>query len=259
MLTSVGVIATASPKLSFRKIGGELKLMSSFETTFDKTFENRIENIKIAIGRLNNCVIFPDDEFSFNNYVGERSALKGYKLAKVIVNSKYLDDYGGGVCQVSTTLFNAVILANLRISESHQHTLLPSYIEPSFDAMVSFGYKDLRFINDSGGVLKIVAKVSDDKIKIDILGTNLQNNLKIERVSVVEKIIPFERKIIKDDKGELTDLILDENGASHLSFGINGLKSVSYLNFYDNGKFVKQEVLRTDHYKAIDDVIVERK
>lgn len=255
---SVNITAQASPRLSYDEIGGQFMLISTFETQFELEVENRVENIKLASKALDGSVIFPDDEFSFNGKIGERSALKGYKLAKVIVNSKYQDDFGGGVCQVSTTLFNAVVLADLKITESHKHTFVPSYVKPSFDAMVSYGYRDLRFKNDSKGVILIKSKVDGNKIRVEIYGTNPKGKYQIERVSIVEQILPFEKKtILEKDIGE-NSVVYDEHGVGHLSFGINGVKSSSYVNCYENGILVKQTKLRTDTYKTVDEIIVKK-
>ena len=109
-------------------------------------------------------------EFSFNYTIGERTERRGYKKAKIIVGGEFVDGVGGGVCQVSTTLYNAVLLAGLKVVECHPHSLPVSYVEPSFDAMVNSGWADLKFINDTHNPVIIRARADGAKLTIQIFG-----------------------------------------------------------------------------------------
>ena len=124
-------------------------LRSSFFTTFYSSKEERVNNIEIASKSIDGIMIESGGEFSFNKVVGERSEKRGYKKAVAIIKGEFTESVGGGVCQVSSTLYNAVILADLKIVEYHPHSLPVSYVAPSFDAMVSWGYADLRFENNT--------------------------------------------------------------------------------------------------------------
>lgn len=106
---------------------------------------------------MNLTEIANGEEFSFNAAVGERTEERGYSTAKVIENGKFVEGVGGGVCQVSSTVYNCALLSGLTVTERHRHSLAVSYVEPSFDAMVSYSYADLRFYNDTGKSVFIVA------------------------------------------------------------------------------------------------------
>ena len=224
-------------------------LRSSFYTSFDTSKKERTHNISLAVKSLDKTFIDVMGEFSFNKAVGERTEKRGYKKATTILNGEFTEGVGGGVCQVSTTLYNAFILADLEVTECHRHTLAVNYVMPSFDAMVSYGYADLKVINNTSSPVVIRAFVKDNKIKIEIYGERLDK--KIERESeVVQKISPSVKEIF-DDKGEYNLL---EGEKKIVSFGKEGEKSVGYLKITKNGKTVKK-LIRKDYYLPIDKVV----
>lgn len=124
-------------------------LVSSFSTNYGSVSSSqRANNIVLATKSINGTVIMPGDEFSFNGVVGERTAAKGYKAAPVIIGDKLEDGLGGGICQVSTTLYNAVNAAKLTSTERVHHTLPVHYVEEGMDATVDYGNIDYKFRND---------------------------------------------------------------------------------------------------------------
>ena len=125
----------------------DIVLRATFSTDYSKSSAERKHNVGLAAKSLDNVFVDAGGEFSFNKTVGERTYKRGYKSAKIIVNGEFTEGVGGGVCQVSTTLYNAALLAGLEISEVNQHSVAVSYVAPSFDAMVNSGSADLRFIN----------------------------------------------------------------------------------------------------------------
>ena len=188
------------------------ELKSSFNTGFSSSTDERAHNIKLCSSKINGTVLECGEEFSFNKTVGKRTEKNGYKRAKIIVDGKFVDGVGGGVCQVSTTLYNAVILAGLTVSESYPHSLGVSYVSPSFDAMVSSS-SDLRFINDTNGPLLIKAFTKGDFLFVEIYGE--RSVYKYERLSEVCEIIQEpEPEIIYDD-----DIV--EGTVNYLSYGKN--------------------------------------
>ena len=120
----------------------------SFTTYFDAENTDRSSNIRLAGQKINGTVLQPNEVFSFNKIVGARTEEGGFKPAKIIENGKFVYGTGGGVCQVSTTLYNAALLSGLSIEEYHPHSLQVSYVAPSRDAMVSGNYFDLKFKNN---------------------------------------------------------------------------------------------------------------
>ena len=148
------------------------KYVSMFETwTTDN--EKRNKNINLACTGLNGYIVKPGQEFSFNQVLGERTEERGYDYAPAYLEGQVIEELGGGICQVSTTLYNAVFAAGLTTTFRKSHTYVPSYITPGLDATVSFYGPDYRFINNSNYTVGIKAQYSKQKVKIDIFAVPL--------------------------------------------------------------------------------------
>lgn len=142
---------------------------SSFSTKFYSP-AGRTTNIKKACSLIDGTILRPSDVFSFNKIVGRRTADRGFKEATVYSGQSVTTGYGGGVCQVSTTIFNAALLGNLTINERYQHTMKVHYVVPGRDAAISWGTNDLKFKNSTNSDIKISAKVyNNSKIEIKLL------------------------------------------------------------------------------------------
>ena len=126
--------------------------------------------MRLAAEAINGTIIKPGEEFSFNGVVGRRTEAKGYKGAAAYNNGEVVQEIGGGVCQVSTTLYNAVVRAGLEISYRRSHTFEPSYITPGQDATVSYDQPDFRFINNSKAAIGIKASYSNQKMTVSVYG-----------------------------------------------------------------------------------------
>ncbi|MFT8363707.1 MAG: VanW family protein [Sporolactobacillus sp.] len=145
---SVPLLAT-QPRVDGELLGRiRTKQVSSYATRFNSANSSRSYNIQLASEALNNHVVFPGETFSFNQTVGPRTAAKGYKKAKIIVRGEYSEGLGGGICQVSSTLFNAVDEAGLRVTQRFSHSKRVSYVPPGRDATVSWYGPDFRFTNN---------------------------------------------------------------------------------------------------------------
>jgi vancomycin resistance protein YoaR len=231
----------------------ELTLRSEFITYFRSSSLERKNNIKVATRSLNKTFVDVFGEFSFNKTVGPRTESRGYKNSKIIVGGQFVEGVGGGVCQVSTTLYNALILSGLNVTEFHPHSLPVSYVSPSFDAMVSFGFADLKFVNDTHNPIIIYAFATDEYVKIQIYGEPLE--FSYERQSVVVEQIPAPKeKEIEDDKGEYPELLIGQKQV--LKYSTPGLKSEGYLLKYKNGKKVGVKKLRHDKYNATQGIVI---
>ena len=231
----------------------EMVLRAEFSTDYSKSSAERKHNISLAAKTLNGTFVDVGGEFSFNGTVGARTEKRGYKRAKIIVNGEFVEGVGGGVCQVSTTLYNAVVRAGLKITEYHAHSLSVSYVSPSADAMVNSGSADLRFINDTHNPVIIKATANGSKLTVKIYGEPLQE--KYELKSVIKSEIPPEYAVIKDTAGEYPDLYLGERRI--VKNGKKGIISEGYIVKTLNGKVVSKTRVRRDRYLAIDGVIVE--
>ncbi|MDE7440119.1 MAG: VanW family protein, partial [Clostridia bacterium] len=147
-----------------------VRLLSSFTTYFDGKNEARSDNIRLAASLINGSVLKNGDIFSFNQTVGQRTPERGFQRAKIIENGEFVEGTGGGVCQVSTTLYNAALLAGCRVREYHPHSLSVSYVPPSRDAMVSGTFFDLKFQNVTGSTLYITSKSGENFVNFKVYG-----------------------------------------------------------------------------------------
>ena len=158
-------ITEAQAKASFKRLG-------TFTTTTTSN-KDRNENIRIASSAINGVIIQPGEEFSFNLTTGNRTVDKGYKAAGAYVNGVLVEEPGGGVCQVSSTLYNAVVFSGLKTTERHAHSYEPSYVTPGEDAMVSYdGHTgpDMKFVNNSKTAVGIKTSFSNQKLTVSIYG-----------------------------------------------------------------------------------------
>lgn len=146
------------------------KVLSEFSTPIKSKSSNRLNNIKITCSSLNETTIKNGESFSFCNTVGKATESKGYKLADVIINKEVQKALGGGMCQVSTTLYNAALgVSSIKITERHPHGKAVNYVEEGKDAAVSHGSKDLKFVNNTGNTIKIYANADNGKVYVKIV------------------------------------------------------------------------------------------
>lgn len=214
-----------------------IKLIASFCTYYGESSQNRKDNIALACRKIDGTVLYPEDEFSFNDSVGKRTEENGFKSAYIIQDGQFVEGTGGGVCQVSSTLYNCALLSNLAITCVRAHSLPVSYVAPSFDAMVSSA-SDLRFVNTLSAPITIRMSADGDYVKAQMYGVE---SFDIKRRSQTLEIIPFEIEYIED-------VNLNEGEEMIDTYGKNGLKSQGFLDYYQNGKLVKSILVRQDHY-----------
>ncbi len=164
-------------------------LISAYTTTTTKD-KNRNKNIELSARAISGSVVMPGEIFSFNGATGERTAEKGYKEAPAIAGGQSKDEVGGGVCQTSSTLFNAVVRADLEIIERNPHAWPSSYIEKGFDATVNYPGLDMKFRNNTEWPVFIIAGYSDRKVTVNIYGYTLGKDVKIDLESKLIKTLP---------------------------------------------------------------------
>ena len=218
--------------------------ISSYTTYFNANDGGRCENISIAASLITGVTIQPFGEFSFNQTVGRRTEEAGFKQAKIIVNGEYVLGTGGGVCQVSTTLYNAALKSGLTVTEYHPHSLQVPYVAPSRDAMVS-SQSDLKFTNPHAFPVRLTAEVLEGGVRVYFSGQ--KDGYRYEIVSSVLSETPPPAPIIKaGDKEEI------------LRSPKNGVKSEAYLERYHGEKLVMRKRLRTDEYRPVQGIIVKK-
>ena len=164
-------LKTLYPNVTTNMIGSEAfpDLLGTYSTKYVNN-KDRTTNLTLAAKKINGCVLLPGETFSYNTVVGERTIAAGYKSAAIYQNGEVVQGLGGGICQISTTLFNAALLANLDIVELHNHQFVPSYVTAGRDATVVYGVKDFKFKNTRKYAIKIECSVSNGIAKFNIWG-----------------------------------------------------------------------------------------
>ncbi len=227
-------------------------LVAQYTTEFDsKTLaaENRVFNMQKAADRINGMELAPAQTFDCNAVLGDRTEENGWKTAPGIRNGRYEDEYGGGVCQISSTLFNAVLMADLTITERHPHSWPMGYVDIGRDATISTGGKNFCFVNDSGAPLKLFIHVDTDArtVTASIYGKPLPDGQYIE--------ITSEKTGTLENAGQI--VMLDESlpyqTESIEREARDGKTSVTYKEYHAaDGSLLRREVAYKDTYKAID-------
>lgn len=230
-------------------------LRAEFSTDYSKSTEERKSNIYTASKSLNNTFIDVGGEFSFNRVVGERTEKRGYKSAKIIVGGKFVDGIGGGVCQVSTTVYNAVLRAGLKVIEYHPHSLPVSYVQPSFDAMVNSGNADLKFINNTHNPIILQAVADGNNLTVKILGEPMKEKY-ICQGTIIEYIQPDTEEVFDED-GLYPNLYEGESLIEQ--YPKRGYKSIGKITKVVNGKIISSSVFRKDKYNAVKMIVVKGK
>lgn len=222
--------------------------LSSFSTWFNESEINRSHNLYLATAAINGAMLSPGEVFSFNRRVGERVIEAGYRDALVIVNGKFEPGLGGGVCQVSSTLYNTVLLAGMEIVERYNHALAVAYVPVGRDATVVYGVQDFRFKNNSPYPVYIRAWAQAGKLSMTVYG-NLAKKRNIQLSTIVDRSIPF-KEIRENDP----DLSPGEEKVDHA--GVQGYAVRSFRNYMDEeGRLLKSEQLASDYYKPLDKLI----
>lgn len=243
------IIEKAYPQVDEETLAnmGEL---AAYTTNFKTSEVNRSHNLYTAAKRLNGAVIAPQEIFSFNQRVGMRTTEQGYRDAMVIVGGKYEPGLGGGVCQVSSTLYNAVLLAGMDIVERSNHNLSVVYVPLGQDATVVYGSLDFKFKNNTGYPIYIRAVTSGGQLTVNLYGDlSYKKNIKISHI--VDQAIPFNTTKELDPALEVGTEKVDH-------YGHNGYVVRSFRTYYDNaGKAIKTEMLAKDRYLPLDTLILQ--
>ena len=180
-------LKTLYPNITTSMIGMEAfpDLLSTFSTRYVTSNKNRTTNLRLAANKINGTVIIPGETFSFNKIVGKRTIEAGYKDAAIYQDGKVVDGLAGGICQISSTLFNAVVYANLEITERRNHQFVPSYVTAGRDATVVYGAQDFKFKNTRNYPIKIICSVNNGIAKFDIYGLRESNEYEVVITSKV--------------------------------------------------------------------------
>lgn len=173
------------PNVTTNMIGTEAfpDMLSNFSTKYDASNKNRTTNLILAAKKINGTVLMPGETFSYNKVVGERTIAAGYKEAPIYVNGRVENGLGGGICQITTTLYNAVLYANLEVIERSNHQFIPSYANASRDATVVYGAIDFKFKNNREYPIKITCSVANGTANFKIFGLKSENDYEVQITS----------------------------------------------------------------------------
>ena len=233
-----------APDLSIETLRERTKEIGRFSTTFRTSGENRRHNLALAANAISGVTLPAGARFSFNEIVGERSSERGFRDANVVVNGVYVKGVGGGVCQVSTTLYNAVLLADLPIEKAAAHSIPVSYVPCSRDCTVSSAI-DFVFQNDTPYPLYIAADLSDSTLTFVLYGEKKEGTRRLES-EIVERI-PYQAHY------EDGSPVNDPSAATLLSPGREGIRSRLYA-LTERPQGVTRTLIRENYYAAKDAV-----
>ena len=221
-----------------RDLRAQTAEMGRFTTDFQTSGENRRHNLSLAATLISGSVIGAGESFSFNGTVGARTAERGFREANIVVNGEFIKGIGGGVCQVSTTLYNAVLLAGLPVENAAAHSRPVSYVPYSRDCTVSSAI-DFRFRNDTAYPVYLAAAIKGDRLTFVLYGAQKEGTRKLES-EVVEEL-PYQNLF---ENGERVE---DTQSATLLCEGRTGVRSRLYLTTEYKGKR-KRELIRENVY-----------
>jgi len=238
--------ALRAADLEAKKIDG---LIASHTTWFDASNIERTANVRLAAEALDGALIEPGQIISFNEIVGERTGDKGYQDALIVVNGEFVPGLGGGICQVSSTLYNTGLLANLKIEERVNHGLAVAYVPLGQDATVVYGAIDLKMRNNTGGYLLLRTKLTNGSVTIEFYGKKTSGQ-EVVITNQVEKVIPFETEIIQDPTLAPGTQIIKQNGQ-------NGYIATATRTVKVNGQVVETQSLGKSSYIPSNQIIVK--
>lgn len=223
--------------------------LSTASTSFSTNTQNnanRAVNMRLSISILNNTILLPGEIFSFNDVVGPRTADRGYQYANSYIGGKIVKDIGGGICQVSTTLYNSTLKADLETVFRSNHMFTVGYVPYGQDAAVNYGTTDFKFKNNTNMPIKIQANVtSNNRVVFSILGTNENPNKTIEISNVQISSTPAPVKYINDPT-------LPEGQTSVVSNGMTGYVIDTYKIVKINGEIQSKTKIHRSNYRTLE-------
>ena len=234
------------PKKTVKDIGTEAfpDLLATFSTNYQASNVSRTTNLKLASNKINGTVILPNEEFSYNKVVGERTISAGYKMAATYSNGQVVDGLGGGICQISSTLYDAVVMANLNVTTRRNHQFVTSYVPAGKDATVVWGAQDFKFVNSRKYPVRIVATVEGGVATVQIWGIKEEVEYNIS----IETNIEYTTQYVQDAS-------LPVGQQKVIQAGNNGRKVEAYKVTKLNGQVVSTTLLSRDTYNAMKRIV----
>ena len=249
--TYVIPLKITKPKIEIADLGDKLfkQTLAKYTTIYDAGNTNRSHNIALAAKSINGTILLPGETFSYNGTIGNPNKANGYKIGTAYVGGKVVDSYGGGVCQVSSTLYNSVLYANLEVVLRYNHSYIVNYVPAGRDATVSYGGKDFKFKNNRQHPVKIVASAKNGVVSVSIMGIKEDTDFEVELTSTVLSTTP--RSIIYQNNSSM-----EEGTQKVIQSGFDGKKSIAYKILRNkDGTIYSKTVLSKDTYKPMARII----
>lgn len=239
-------VQIVKPLITVEDVKDLRQVLGTFTTRFNENNYGRSHNIELAAEKINNFLLLPGEEFSMDRALGPRTPGNGYMQAPIIMKSRVVPGTGGGVCQVATTLYNAVLLSMLQVTNRVNHSMPLGYVPPGQDATISEGYIDLKFRNNKDYTICIATQIKGGSITIKIIGKKTgREPSAVLRPVVIGELLPPEPEYVINDG-------LADNEVRVSIKGRKGLKVVLYRDTYDSGgKLLGSEKISEDFYKPV--------
>ena len=238
------------PSKTVKDIGTEAfpDLLATFSTNYNAGNRDRTTNLKLASSKINGTVLLPNEEFSYNTIVGERTINAGYKMAATYSNGAVVDGLGGGICQISSTLYDAVVMANLNITTRRNHQFVTSYVPAGKDATVVWGSQDFKFVNSRKYPIRITATVEGGVATVQVWGIREEVEYDISIETKKTATIAYTTQYINDSS-------LPAGTQKVVQNGNNGSKYEAYKVKRLNGEVVSRTLLSKDTYNAMQKIV----
>lgn len=233
------------PKVTVKELKKKYaaELLATYSTSFASSDANRAANVVLATQKINGVVLQSGQRFSYNDIVGPRTEATGFKMAHVYVGEDVVDGIGGGICQVSSTLYNAVLLADLKIVYRTNHSMPVGYVPLGRDATVNYGTIDFIFENNKKYPVRIVATANDRLLKISIYGVK-DDDTTVEITTEHISTIPYNTK-------ETVDPNLKPGEKKVTKEGSNGSVVKTFKVYKKNGQIVEKKQIAKSTYTAV--------
>lgn len=241
------------PSITVASLGEDafVDKLARYTTKYDASNINRNNNLNLAAEKLNETIINPGEVFSYNKTIGQRTVQAGFKEANAYAGGKVVLDVGGGICQLSSTLYNAVLLVNLDIVERHNHQFAPTYVPEGQDATVSWETVDFKFKNNRQYPIKIISEAKEGVVSVEIYGIKEKDDCQVLIESKVTNIIKKQTQYINDySKAEGEEEIIQ--------YGEDGCTSETYKTVIENGIVKEKTLINKDTYSQMPMIIKKK-
>ena len=245
-------LTITKPKVTIDQIGSEAfpDRLSVFTTRFDESDVDRSTNLRIACQKINGKVVLAGETFSYNKTLGARTAAAGYRNGKIYAGGEVVDGIGGGICQISSTLYNAALMANLQIVERRNHQFVTSYVSPGRDATVVYGVTDFKFKNTRKYPVRISASARNGIATVTFYGIKEENEYTFDfQTTTIDSITPTTTYEEDPSMPAGTEKVKRK--------GTNGVKTQTYMTKLQNGKVISRTLLSTDTYDAMSRIVIK--